>query len=148
MSTFQTWIEESQANKRAFAEEHLILEVAQKVWEAMEDAKVTRAELAGSLSRTRSYITQVLSGSTNLTLRTLAAIGDALNYDVKFELKAKPKIVAGEQMTLTGEPTRSGWQHVEILPAGERMVKFCATETAQNQPEWNEFGRVLAKVAV
>jgi transcriptional regulator with XRE-family HTH domain len=142
MSTFQTWIDKSSANKRAFAEERLILDVAQKVWEVMEEAKVSRSALAESLSRTRSYITQVLSGNTNLTLRTLAAIGDALNYDVKFELNAKPKIVAGEQLTLTGEPTRSGWQQVEILPRGERMVKFCATETAQNQPDW----RVLAKV--
>jgi transcriptional regulator with XRE-family HTH domain len=142
MSTFQTWIDKSSANKRAFAEERLILDVAQKVWEVMEEAKVSRSALAESLSRTRSYITQVLSGNTNLTLRTLAAIGDALNYDVKFELNANPKIVAGEQLTLTGEPTRSGWQQVEILPRGERMVKFCATETAQNQPDW----RVLAKV--
>jgi hypothetical protein len=50
--------------------------------EEMERQDLTKAALAAKMGRTRGDITQILSGSRNLTLRTLAEVADALGCKV------------------------------------------------------------------
>lgn len=47
-----------------------------------------KAQLAERLGKSKAYVTQVLSGSRNMTLRTLADFAFALGFRV--ELKARP----------------------------------------------------------
>ncbi len=51
----------------------------------MEERKVKKAELARRLGKSRAYVTQMLSGSANLTVRTLAEVAYALGVEVKLE---------------------------------------------------------------
>lgn len=59
---------------RAYGEEHAINTITGAVLDAIEDAELSRAEVARLLGTTKSYISQVLNGSTNMTLKTLGAL--------------------------------------------------------------------------
>jgi transcriptional regulator with XRE-family HTH domain len=55
-----------------FQQERVILDATERICELMEEAGVSRADLAKRLNKSRSYVTQLLSGRTNMTLRTLS----------------------------------------------------------------------------
>lgn len=76
----EQWANQSEANTRLVAQELLITEVTEEIWKAMEEAGVTKAELANRMGATKGYVSQVLSGSRNMTLRTLADICFALGH--------------------------------------------------------------------
>jgi len=59
---------------RSFAEDEAISTITSAVQDAIDKAGLTRAEIARLLGTTKSYISQVLNGSTNMTLRTLGAL--------------------------------------------------------------------------
>ena len=58
--------------RRLLAQEQLMLEVSESILEEMERLDVTQAELAERLGKTRGFVSQLLSGERNMTLRTLA----------------------------------------------------------------------------
>lgn len=60
-------------------QEDLLLEVTEKLTQALEDTGMTRTELARRLGRTPGYVSQVFGGGKNLTLRTVADIAAALS---------------------------------------------------------------------
>ena len=74
MSALQDWLTASPERQRDFAEERLIAEVAEEIWEAMEEAKLSKTDVAARLGKSKAFIGQVLNGSRNMTLRTLADI--------------------------------------------------------------------------
>jgi transcriptional regulator with XRE-family HTH domain len=59
-------------------EEELILQTTNLIYETMEKCGVTKAELAKRMGKTPAFVTQILSGDRNLTLRTIADIALAL----------------------------------------------------------------------
>jgi transcriptional regulator with XRE-family HTH domain len=61
-------------------QEHLILDVTEMIVELMNERGVTRSELADRLGKTKGHVSQLLSGSRNLTLRTLSDIFVALDF--------------------------------------------------------------------
>jgi len=67
---------------RIYQQEKLILEAMELISEAMEERNVNRSALARLMHRTRGYVTQLMSGSRNLTLRTLADAMTALDCEV------------------------------------------------------------------
>jgi Helix-turn-helix len=58
-------------------QEHLILDVTEMIVELMNERGVTRSELADRLGKTKGHVSQLLSGSRNLTLLSSAAHSDA-----------------------------------------------------------------------
>jgi transcriptional regulator with XRE-family HTH domain len=64
---------------KSLQQELLITDVTQKMWQAMREKHVSRAELAKKLGLTKGRISQILNGRSNLTLRTTADIFTALN---------------------------------------------------------------------
>lgn len=61
--------------QRLYAQEIAVLVGTQAVVDAMEAAHLSRAELAKRIGKSKGFVSQVLSGSRNMTLRTL---GDLL----------------------------------------------------------------------
>lgn len=55
----------------------------------MNKDNVTRADLARRLGKSKSFVTQALSGSRNMTLRTLSDIAHALGYRVEVSFVPK-----------------------------------------------------------
>lgn len=68
----------SRAEARAYAREDLIYNVTEDLLVQMEELGVTKLELARRLGKSRSYVTQMLSGARNMTLGSLADICFAL----------------------------------------------------------------------
>jgi predicted XRE-type DNA-binding protein len=59
---------------RGYAEDRAISALTRVVQEAIDNAGLSRADVARVLGTTKSYISQVLNGSTNMTLKTLGAL--------------------------------------------------------------------------
>jgi hypothetical protein len=86
MSEVERFISDPNA-LRQFQQERLILEVTELIHSVMEGSGVRRSELAKALGRSRGRITQILDGTENLTLRTVAdaftAMGKMLCVEAK-----------------------------------------------------------------
>jgi transcriptional regulator with XRE-family HTH domain len=76
---------ESPEFRKLYAIEGLVTEAGEFIARLMQEQGVTKAELARRLGKSRAYITQMLSGSANLTVRTLAEVAYALGAEVKLE---------------------------------------------------------------
>ena len=75
-----------------------------RVLMSMEEQSVTQAELAKRLGCTQQYVSNLLKGSSNMTIETIARLENALHIDI---LQSALTYVAGYNM-LT--PTRA--QHL------------------------------------
>lgn len=67
---------------KLMAQGDLIMEVTETICELLEKEGVSRKELAGRLGKTKGFVSQLLNGGRNLTLRTLADILHVLGYKV------------------------------------------------------------------
>ncbi|MGO9175693.1 MAG: helix-turn-helix domain-containing protein [Desulfobaccales bacterium] len=67
---------------KLMAQGDLIMEVTETLCELLEKEKVSRKELADRLGKSKGFVSQLLNGGRNLTLRTLADILHALGYKV------------------------------------------------------------------
>jgi transcriptional regulator with XRE-family HTH domain len=74
--------------ERLVAQESLILDVTEEICRALEATKINRQELARRLGKSKGFITQVLSGERNMTLRTAADLASALDH--RLQVKAVP----------------------------------------------------------
>lgn len=88
--------------RRLLRQEELILDVTERFCEALTDAGVTRTELARRLDRSPRFVSQLLAGGRNLTLRTVADVAAALSLRVSFVMA--PSL---DRSTLP-EPPRDG----------------------------------------
>jgi transcriptional regulator with XRE-family HTH domain len=66
--------------RKLLAQEELILEVTETICDILENEKVSRKELADRLGKSKGFISQLLNGGRNLTLRTVADILHVLGY--------------------------------------------------------------------
>lgn len=57
---------------RLFQQERAIFEVTEQLEEAMREGGVSRSELATRLGKTKGWVTQLLDGEANKTIRTVA----------------------------------------------------------------------------
>ena len=78
-SLFEEKIKNSEFAKM-IAQEDIILEVTEKIVELMQKENVTKTELAKRLGKSKGFITQLLNGNRNFTIRTIADIFYALGY--------------------------------------------------------------------
>ena len=84
-------------------QERLILDVTEQLAGALESSRVTQAELARRMGRTPGFVSQLLGGGRNLTLRTIADIAAALSLRPSFKLSSK-------RMPAPAEP----WAAIEV----------------------------------
>ncbi len=68
--------------QRLLAQEELILEVTEVLCGLLEEETISKKELADRLGKSKGFISQLLNGGRNLTLRTLADILHVLGYKV------------------------------------------------------------------
>src|SRR4030043_999285 len=67
---------------KLMAQGELIMEVTETLCELMEKEGIARKELAERLGKSKGFISQLLNGGRNLTLRTVADILHVLGYRV------------------------------------------------------------------
>lgn len=76
--------ETSKAERKSYARDELIYHLTEDLLVLLESKGKTKSELARALGKSRSFVTQVLSGQRNMTLSTLS--------DICFELGVKPEV--------------------------------------------------------
>jgi transcriptional regulator with XRE-family HTH domain len=96
---------------RLFQQERVILEVTERICELMDEKGVSRTELAERLGKTKGHVSQLLDGSRNLTLRTLAdvftALGEAVHLQHgSLQATVKPTMT----MTATADADSVAWR--------------------------------------
>jgi transcriptional regulator with XRE-family HTH domain len=88
--TFSEYFESkysSEPERRRYAQNSLIVDTAIAIDKALESSGIKQKDLATRLGRSEGYVSQVLSGGANLTLRTLADFAYALDRMVDVALK-------------------------------------------------------------
>lgn len=79
----------STAEERSDAREDLIYNVTEDLLVIMEDMDITKKELAKMLGKSKSFVSQLLSGSRNMTLGTLSDVSFALGFTPEINLPVK-----------------------------------------------------------
>jgi transcriptional regulator with XRE-family HTH domain len=114
---------------RLVEQETLIADATELICEVMEKDGVTRHELAKRLGKSKGFISQILTGERNMTLRTLADVMFALGH--RFELTARPLTAPRTYSRLEDQPDAStcapaDWKH----PAWRTAYETFAQEPA------------------
>lgn len=82
-------------------EDLLVFTAAELISRLMEERDVNKKQLAERLGKSRPFITQLLSGGRNLTLRTIARVAYALGYRLRLSLEP----IGMQQMRMSGTKT-------------------------------------------
>lgn len=68
--------------KRLFALDVAMLSITSALIEEMQKQNVSRVDLAKRIGKSKGFVSQVLSGSRNMTVRTIAEIAVALGKEI------------------------------------------------------------------
>jgi|Deesub1362A_J573_1020465.scaffolds.fasta_scaffold23972_1 transcriptional regulator with XRE-family HTH domain len=69
-----------------FRLEELILDFTEKIVQNMREQNISRAELARRLGVSRAFVTKLLNGNPNLTIKTMMSIADVLGCDLNLDI--------------------------------------------------------------
>ena len=119
----EAWIERQTRTpeaRRRYEQERLILWTSEAICEAMEEQGLDRAAVAGKLGTSRANVTQLLSGSRNMTLRSLAGLAHAcdMRAEISFEKLTDAVFTPIEDHTIA-----VGGPGVRFRPADSRGVR-------------------------
>lgn len=98
-------------NRKIYEQERLLVDATELLSTVMETTGTKRTELAQRLGKSKAYVTQILRGNQNLTLKTLADAFFALNH--RLLVVAEP-MAAGAGLVLTRQwnVTQQAGNHV------------------------------------
>jgi transcriptional regulator with XRE-family HTH domain len=132
-SKLQEWVDTTPERARIYAQESLIVDVAEEIWAAMAAEKLGKADLAARLGKSKAFITQILNGSRNMTLRTLADVASAL----------------GRKTVVRLRPQCEGdlWETVDAACVSRRPVVSATEFESSNEPHWRSLSPARAKAA-
>jgi transcriptional regulator with XRE-family HTH domain len=68
-----------------FEQESLALAATELVCRLMQEQQLSKSDLSNKLDKSRAYVSQLLSGSRNLTLHTLAELAFHLGYRIEMD---------------------------------------------------------------
>jgi len=74
--------------------EKILIQLGEDICRLMRDQQISRAEVAERLDVSRAYVTKVLNGNPNLTIKTLLKLSDALGRElaIRFIPKSARKL--------------------------------------------------------
>ena len=116
---------------RLYQQERAILDLTELVCEIMEEQGVSRSDLARRLDKTKGYVTQLLDGRANMTVRTMSDVFGVLGRAIHFQdgplsvtVQATPllSIQEGLGWAITGAWPEDASLVPEQKPVGERLV--------------------------
>jgi transcriptional regulator with XRE-family HTH domain len=76
---------------RGLRQEELIIEVTEALARALRTSGLTQSDVAARLGKTKGFISQIMGGGNNLTLRTLADVAGAIGCRVQVNLLRESK---------------------------------------------------------
>ncbi len=126
MTDYERFEGASAQNRRLLRQEELILDVTEALCDALESEGVKRTELAQRLGKTKGFVSQLLSGSRNLTLRTIADVADALNCGIEISVR-RPTLSGSHRIW---ESPRGGWSNMRINESPKPTLRLVASKRA------------------
>ncbi len=95
MRTDYEKFERSDGGRRLLRQEALIMESLEELNRILEAENISRTGLAQRLGKTKGFVSQILSGGRNLTIRTIADVCWAIGYTPHLQLEREsPNLVA------------------------------------------------------
>jgi transcriptional regulator with XRE-family HTH domain len=92
--------------------ERILFDVAEQVCSLMETSELSRSDLARRMEVSPAYITKLLSGNPNLTIKSLLKLSDALGQDL--HVGFKPKVEIGQVATTVVQPIAHPGRYVDM----------------------------------
>jgi transcriptional regulator with XRE-family HTH domain len=90
-SKLTTYEEMELEDARGLRQEELIIEVTEALARALRSSGLTQTELAVPLGKTKGFVSQIMGGGNNLTLRTLADVAGAIGCRIQVNLVPESK---------------------------------------------------------
>jgi transcriptional regulator with XRE-family HTH domain len=94
---------QTREGERLFRQEQVILDVTELICRVMDEDGVSRSQLAKRLGKSKGYVSQLLDGEHNMTIRTISDVFCALGRTVHFHSENTEK----EAPVMLGHPV---WQ--------------------------------------
>jgi transcriptional regulator with XRE-family HTH domain len=104
----KTYIEEATSTPegmRRFQRERAVESVTTLICDLMDEQEVSRSQLADRLGKTRGWVTQLLDGERNKTVRTLSDVFCALGHSLEFSRKPLHQAFADSGLVRVAEFT-------------------------------------------
>jgi len=99
-SLFFTEHEQSlEGHARTYASEELTFNVTEDLLIIMEDKDMTKKDLAEKLGKTKAYVSQLLSGSKNMTLKTMSDVCYALGIKPVIDFQENDSMAVSDSVT-------------------------------------------------
>jgi transcriptional regulator with XRE-family HTH domain len=118
MSKLTDWLSTDE-RRMEFAEEELIVDAAEEIWAAMAAAGATKKDIADRLGKSKAFVSQLLNGSRNMTLRSLADIAHCVGYRVALSLERQDAVVAPWQPLNDAILVQFDLRHLATPPIAE-----------------------------
>ena len=118
--TLSEKVASTKEGRRLLQQERAILEVTELICQVMEETGVCRSELAERLGKSKGFISQLLDGRANMTIRTIADVFAALGSTVHFHHDPSPPVyravTAGIPNSTGQESQRTGERGAAPVP--------------------------------
>jgi transcriptional regulator with XRE-family HTH domain len=117
MQLYQEYIKDPKF-KKLMAQEELIMEVTETLCELLNKENISRKELSDLLGKSKGFVSQLLNGGRNLTLRTIADIVGVLGYKITMNIqkegdhkaKMKSSRIYHEELRFMDQVSSQEWQ--------------------------------------
>jgi transcriptional regulator with XRE-family HTH domain len=92
----EKWFEDKlETFERELYAEELILDLTEQIVAAMKELGVNRTELAARMGVSKAFVTKLLRGNTNITLKTMASLARSLGCNVNIKVCPKDVELSG-----------------------------------------------------
>ena len=98
---FDARMEKDKNLKKLYLEERLILRVTNVISGCMEEQNVKKVDLAERVGCSKGYITQILDGTANLTLKTISNVLFELGSTLTVKAVPIKELVEGKRVRLS-----------------------------------------------
>ena len=102
-----TYEEMELEDAQGLRQEELIIEVTEALARALRSSGLTQTELAARLGKTKGFVSQIMGGGNNLTLRTLADVAGAIGCRIQVNLvpESKSSVARSPSALMSEEPS-------------------------------------------
>lgn len=121
MSLIESYIEQNQYSVE-FQTELSIIDLNEKIIAKMAERKVSRAELARRLGVSKAFITKMLNGNPNMTIKTINSLALALDCQLYLDLKPKGYKLARPPFFMHDNKNYTAY----VPPVADEVLHACA----------------------
>jgi len=110
-----------EVSEREMACERLIFNTTEDLLLAMQDANISRSELAKKLGKSKAHVCQLLDGSRNMTLKTLSDMAYALGAVAKVVILREGVDVSH---AIIPDMNRLAWKATDVSNNSSHTIKI------------------------